>query len=184
MNYKRMWSGVAVTSALALAGITAAYAADTTVRIHPMDNLVQAISEKFNLNKDDVQQVFDDQKAVMETERKQADADRLSQAVTDGELTQAQSDAITAKQAELEAERASITPPDPAELEALTDEEREAKHEAMKAEMDAKREELTQWAADNEIPKEYVQFAGGHGGPGGHGEERGGHGMFHAKHGQ
>ncbi len=123
-----------------------------------MANLVKAIAEKFGLNQTEVQQVFDDQHAQMQQQHKADEATRLSQAVTDGKLTQDQADKITAKRAELDAQRES----DKAKFDSMTDSERQA---AMKTKMD----ELKQWATDNNIPAGYLPFGGGrgHGGPGG-----------------
>ena len=74
---------------------------------------------------------------------------RLTQAVTDGKLTQAQADLITSKmtelQASMEAERAT--------LQSLTPEQ-------MKTKMEAKKAELSAWATANNIPEEFLRFAG------------------------
>lgn len=149
---------VAVT-ALALgittAGVGVMHAAGTNSANNPMSNLVNAIAQKFNLNTADVQQVFDQQKQQMQAQRQQAEKDRLAQAVTDGKLTQDQADKITAKQQELQAQRQA----DKTALQGKTPAERQA---ARKSEMDS----LKQWAADNNIPLQYVQF--GFGGPSGH----------------
>ena len=133
----------------------------------PMGNLVNALAQKFNLNVSDVQAVFDEQKAQMETEKEQKKyqgfADRLSQAVTDGKLTQEQADLITAKKAEIDAQRETQK----TNMESMTQEERQT---AIKEQMNY----LKQWATDNNIPQEYLMFVefggrGGHGGPGGPG---------------
>lgn len=176
-------TALAITTMLAGAGIGVSYAATTADTSGPMNNLVTAIASKFNLDQSEVQQVFDDtmksQRDAMKAEQQQAAADRLAQAVTDGKLTQEQSDKITAKQAELEAERESITPPDRAEMSNLSDEERQAKHEEMKATMDAKQDELKQWAEENDVPEEYLHVeVGGKHGPGGRNEGKGERGGY------
>lgn len=159
----KMFVAVAFALGVAATGAGVIHAATTTANsTNPMNSLVSAIASKFNLNVTDVQQVFDDQRAQMETERKQQAADRIKQAVTDSKLTQDQADKIIAKQAEVSAFMET--------LKDKTDTERDA---AMKTEMDS----LKQWATDNSIPMQYMMFLGGHGGPGrgfGHGP-RGGH---------
>jgi outer membrane murein-binding lipoprotein Lpp len=89
----------AASSAILLGGGVAAtrtLAADTT-STNPMDSLVTRLSEKFNLNKSDVQAVFDENRTAMETKHQQEVTDRLTQAVTDGKLTEAQKTAILAE---------------------------------------------------------------------------------------
>ncbi len=126
-------------------------------RPNPMSELVTAIADKFGLSADDVQQVFDEHRP-QDTERPQHQnfEDRLTQAVSDGTLTQEQADKIIAKQKELQESRDSF--------QDMSDEEREA---TMTAHMD----ELKQWAADNGIPEEFLPFGpgGGPGGPGSNG---------------
>lgn len=126
-----------------------------------MNNLVNAIAQKFNLNVNDVQQVFDEQKAQMDVQREQKKeqefTSRLSQAVADGKLTQEQANKISAKRAEIEAQKTS--------LESKTPEETRT---AMKEQLNS----LKQWATDNNIPQEYLFFGwfgmgrGHRGGPG------------------
>jgi hypothetical protein len=140
------------------AGVT--YAATSTGKGGPMSNLVNAIAQKFNLNASDVQQVVDEtmatEKTQMEAERQQQFSGKISQAVTNGELTQDQADKITAKQKEVQEFMTSLS--------GKTEDERNT---AIKTET----ESLKQWATDNNIPEQYIQmgFDGkmGRGGPGG-----------------
>jgi hypothetical protein len=136
-------------------GATRVFAAtntDTTMT-NPMSGLVSAIATKFNLNQADVQQVFDDQRAKMQTEHQQAKANKLSAAVTAGTITQAQADAIIPKETEMKTFRDT--------LKDKTETERQA---AMKTEMTS----LQDWAKTNNIPTQFIPFGmrGGHG-PGG-----------------
>lgn len=124
---------------------------------NPMSNLVNAIAAKFNLNASDVQQVFDDQQKQEEANREQMFTDRLNQAVTDGKLTQDQANKITAKKQELESQREA----NKASFDSQTDAQR-------KAAMEQQMADLKQWATDNNIPQEFMPFAGGFGGFGGH----------------
>ncbi|EKD75949.1 MAG: hypothetical protein ACD_43C00271G0004, partial [uncultured bacterium] len=64
---------LSLAGVLAAAGAGVSYAATTqTTSEGPMNQLVSAISTKFNLNKVDVQAVFDEQHSIMEAERAQA----------------------------------------------------------------------------------------------------------------
>ncbi len=166
MNLKTLRT-LAVTSAVlvGVAGIGAssiqAATTDTTTRPNPMANLVTAIAQKFNLNQTDVQKIFDEQRTQMdqqmETRRAEELKTRLTQAVKDGKLTQAQADLITAKQTELKAFHDSLKGKTPEEC---------------KAAMEAKKTELQQWAKANNIPEEFA-LMGPMGGPGGHGGQGG-----------
>lgn len=139
----------AVSLCIVGATIGAASAATDAVKTDPMSGLVAAVASKFNLNTTDVQAVFDEQKAKMNVERatgrQQRFADRLTKAVADGKLTQAQADLITAKKSELEAARASLETKTPAERRAA---------------MEAQATALKQWAADNNIPDGYLSCQG------------------------
>jgi hypothetical protein len=114
------------------------------------NSLVDKIAQKFNLNKSDVQKVFDDDRAEHEAKHQQHTEERLTQAVKDGKLIQAQADAIKAKLQEMKTFRDSLKDKTPKE-----------RHEAMKTKMD----ELKQWATQNNIPQEYLPH--GHGMRGG-----------------
>jgi hypothetical protein len=155
MNKKYLiYAIVPVIACIAVGGVV--FADTTANNTNPMNGIVTAIAQKFNLSVSDVQSVFEEQKSKMEAEREQnrekmqAEMQQkftteLAQAVTDGKLTQAQADLITAKRAELVAQRPNV-------------------------DQDA----LKQWASDNGISEEYLHFLcprmgnnGGRGGPGG-----------------
>jgi hypothetical protein len=148
----------AVALGLATAGIGVTYAAaGSNAGNNPVSNLVSAISQKFNLNPNDVQQVFDQQHQQMQAQHEQAFKDRLAQTVKDGKLTQEQSDKITAKMDELKAQREA----DKDSFSALSPQDRKAKiQEQITA--------LKQWQTDNNIPDGFLPV-----GPGGHGMDRG-----------
>lgn len=120
-------------------------------------SLVDKIAQHFNLNKEDVQKVFDEAKDERQAEHEQKLKDKLDQAVKDGKMTQAQADQIVAKLKELKDFRTSLKDKTPQE-----------RHEALKD----KRDELRQWAKDNNIPLRYLMPLGGphpdrgHDGPG------------------
>lgn len=164
---------VPVITCVAIAG--AVYADSTITKTNPMESLVNAIAQKFNLNVNDVQAVFDEQKTKMEAEKEQNFTDQINQAVTDGKLTQVQAELIIAKRAELEAQKPGMGAIKKDESWAnKTRGEMQAEMKARQAEMKAQQDALKQWATDNNIPQEYIRFLGmgfgpgfrGHGGPG------------------
>lgn len=152
--------GLGVSHAASNTSTTATQSTGTVAsRPNPMQSLITAIAQKFNVSANDVQAVFDEQRTQMEAQHKAEEASRLAAAVTNGTLTQAQADAITAKKAELEAARKAQKDT----FQNLTEAERQAK-------ITAERDALKTWATQNNIPEQYLMFlGGGHGGRGGHG---------------
>lgn len=145
---------LAVTS---VTGIGLAHAASATGQGNgSLSGLVEALATKFNLSQEQVQQVFDDQHKLAETERTVEVKSELAQLVTDGKLTQAQSDAILAKRAEVQAQhdgnRSSMS--------------REERRTAMEKE----RTTLEAWAKNQGISTEYVNYVFGGRGKGGEGQ--------------
>lgn len=126
-------------------GASQAFAAEDATGTKPVDRLVTAISTKFNLDPTEVQQVFETERAAIRAEHEanfeESFDGRLAEAVGAGKLTQAQSDAIDAKQDEMKAFRSSLAD--------MTPEEREA---AMKEHM----AELKEWAKENDIPEQFL----------------------------
>ena len=57
-------------------------------------SLIDALVSKFNLNKSDVQSVFDEHRQAQQAERETERLDTLKQALADKKLTQAQYDHI------------------------------------------------------------------------------------------
>lgn len=138
---------VTTLSVAALAGVGLVNAQSST---QSGTGLVDKIAQKFNLNKSDVQKVFDDDRAAHDAQRQQQMEDRLTQAVKDGKLTQAQADAIKAKLQEMKTF-----------MDSQKDKTPQERHDAMKTKMD----ELKQWATQNNIPTEYLPMGHGmHGG--------------------
>lgn len=142
------------------AGVANAATSDSSTKTDPMSSLVDKIATKFNVNKTEVQQVFDTQKAEMQAERETKVMADIAKLVTDGKITQAQADFINAKRAELRVARESDTSTD----DTATRAER-------KAAMDNKKSELEAWASDNGIDSTYLRYvtAAGHG----HGGQQG-----------
>lgn len=138
--------GMGVASAATTGGTTDSNSSDG------MSSLVDKLATKFNLNKSDVQAVFDEDRSAHDTEMQQKMEERLDQAVTDGKITSAQKTLILNKQKEMKTFMDS--------LKDKTDDERDA---AMKTKM----AELKTWASDNNISEEYLGPMGhGPGGPG------------------
>ncbi len=150
MKKKYLVYGFLPVLALALvAGTT--YAATKTVKNNPFSAIAAAIATKFNLNTADVQSVIDTTTA---TQRAQMQKNRpvrmapLAQAVSNGKLTQAQADLITAKIKELKTATDNLKGKTPAERMAI---------------MKTQTASLKQWATDNKIPAQYLMPLGNRG---------------------
>lgn len=154
---KNTLAALAVALGITTLGATSVYAAQNTFNQgNPHDELVESIATKFNLNETEVQAVFDAQHEEMETQMKENRNQQLQEAVTNGDLTQEQMDAIVGKMNEMEAERES----EKESFDTLSHEERHEK-------MEEKRTELEAWANENGISEEYLpQMGKGKGGMG------------------
>jgi outer membrane murein-binding lipoprotein Lpp len=144
------------TLGLGTLGVAGIANAATTSSNSTGTSIVDKLVAKFGLSKSDVQAVFDEDRSAHEAARLQEMGDKLAAGVKAGTITQAQSDAITAKVKGLQSERdANRT-----KMESMTDDER-------KAAMDAERSALKQWISDNKIPDEFARLLemGGHAGP-------------------
>lgn len=149
-----------------ITGIGVANAETSSTNSNPQTKLVEAIASKFNLNKDEVSKVFDEQRSAMEAERTAKADEALTQLVTDKKLTQAQADAIKAKRTEVQAAR-DADKPDRAARESMTEEERKAEMEKRRSEMQTKRSELETWAKEQGIDTQYLRYVMGGGKHGG-----------------
>lgn len=146
-----------MTASLLGGGAFALNASAATSSTDRADSLASKIASKFNLNKDDVKKVLDEDRAANQAERQKEmltrAEERLTQAVKDGKLTEAQKTKILDK---IKSEQSFMD-----SLKDKTQAER-------KTAMDQHRTELQQWAKDNGIDEKYVMM-GGPGGRGGHG---------------
>lgn len=161
MKKQLLAAGIATTIGIAGIGAGAASAATSNnSKTDPMSSLVDKLATKFNLNKADVQQVFDEQRTTMEAERETKVKESVAKLVTDGKITQAQADAINAKRAELQKQR-----------EASKDSMKDKTKAERKTEMDQRKTELESWAKQQGIDTQYLRYVmgggHGHGGPGG-----------------
>ena len=122
----------------------------------PMTALVQKVANRFGLNQDEVQAVFDEDRAerrafrqqdreARQEEMWQRMTERLDQAVADGNISEAQKQLILEKHQEMQAEcQARMENGDE-----LTFEQRQALREQHREQMEA-------WAEENEIDLEYL----------------------------
>ena len=142
MNVKKSLLVLGVVSGVGLAGITGlGVASAATGTASGATNIIDKLSAKFHLDKDEVKAVFEEERAEREAEHQQRMQDRLDQAVKDGKLTEEQKAKILAKLEELQTEREAwkhIAP----------EERRGAKMELHQS--------LEQWAKDNNIPMHYL----------------------------
>lgn len=146
---------LALTMAGTVLFATQTFAQDTK---DPQTSLVQKIAEKFNLNKDDVQKVFDEDRTNRASERNQKFESRLDQAVKDGKITEEQKKLILDKMSSMKATRT-------AEIEKLKSMTPEQRREAMKTH----KNDLKTWAEENGIDLKSIM---GELGPGMHRFER------------
>jgi hypothetical protein len=146
MNLKKPLLIAGIASSVAFASLAAASGAlaETSGTPGP-DNLIQKIAQKFNLKEADVKAVFEEDRAAHEAEHQKKIEDKLSQAVTNGKLTNEQKDKIIAKQKEFHAK-----------MESNREDMKDKTEDEHRKTMEAERAELEQWAKDNNIPIEYL----------------------------
>lgn len=118
----------------------------------PNSSMAQKLADKFGLNKDEVQAVFDQTHSQMQAERESRQKARLSQLVTDGKITEAQKQLIIAKHEEMEATRETHR----ASMKDATPEQRKATMEAHRASMES-------WAKENGIDLQNLMMGEGKG---------------------
>lgn len=160
MKVKQTLAAAGIITTLGLGGVagTQLVGAETNSG-DPASNLVQKIATKFNLNKDEVQTVFDQEKTERDSERKKNLDEELSKLVSGGKITEDQKQKIITKRKELQKQR-----------ETNRDTMKDKTQEERKTAMESGRDSLTQWLKDNGISEDYARYVGGHGGgPGGPG---------------
>ncbi len=101
-------------------------------------SIIQNLSERFGLNAEDVQNVFEETKKERSTER-------LNNLVEDSVITEEQKDMIIAKHEELKEKIDSVNNKE------LTEEER-------RDELKQIHKEMKEWIEENDIPEEVVGF--------------------------
>lgn len=140
-------------------GVASAATADTSSTASGDTSLVQKIATKFGLKTSDVQAVFDEDRASHMAEMKEKRATALKQAVTDGKLTQAQADHITAVWDEIDKLHEAAGDPD---------NETDAQRTVIKTKMD----ELKTWLDGQNLDLSEIDGLDGRGGRGGSGGPR------------
>lgn len=155
MNIKKSMLVAGVTTTMAMASIAGVSAATSTSTTDPQDSLVSKIASKFNLNKDQVKAVFDEDRTAREAEHEKEVTAKLDELVKAGTITSAQKDAIVAKQAEMKKD-----------MEANRDSMKDKTDAERKAAMDQKKADLDKWASDNGISTDVLKqvMMAGHGG--------------------
>jgi flagellum-specific peptidoglycan hydrolase FlgJ len=113
-------------------------------------SLVQKLSDTFHLDKSKVQAVFDQDRTEHQAEMEKNYEARLTQAVTDGQLTAAQKDVILTEHNKLKAE-----------MDALKDDTSSSTDRS--AAMDKIHTEAQAWAKDNNVDAKWLMGPGGPG---------------------
>ncbi|EKE11256.1 MAG: hypothetical protein ACD_15C00113G0021 [uncultured bacterium] len=122
-------------------------------------SIIERMASKFNLNKDEVQKVFDEEREERQKLRQENMEKRLSDAVSRGELTENQKKLILDKKASLRKEaeaRREEMQKNRENLGNMTENERKAFVEERQAEMKKHREEMETWAKNNGIDIKYL----------------------------
>lgn len=154
MNRRIIVPMLAVMAAGTIA-VGAATVSARTVDESGYPSIVTKLAEEFNLNQDEVRAVFDEEREAHHADMQQKMEDRLTEAVTAGELTEAQKQAILTKHEEMQTKHE-------ANFEAI----RNMTQAERRAAMEAKRTELQTWAESQGIDMKYLMMfgRGGHGG--------------------
>ncbi len=119
--------------------------------------IIQKLVERFGLNEDEVKAVFDEAREEQHQQMQNRFEERLNQAVSEGEITEEQKQAILAKREEMQANRE--------EFKDLSPEERREK-------MEAHQEEMKKWAEENGLELDSCPMFLGEGPRGGFGPKR------------
>lgn len=117
-------------------------------------SIIQRIAQRFNLNEADVKTVFEQEKEQHQAQMKAELETKLTQAVKDGKINEAQKTAILNKFADMKADKI-----DPGQFKNMTKEQR-------KAEMDQKKADMEAWAKENGLTIEVLHSLMGHEGRG------------------
>ncbi|OGM31511.1 hypothetical protein A2803_02120 [Candidatus Woesebacteria bacterium RIFCSPHIGHO2_01_FULL_44_21] len=147
MKKKIFLSSVVMTGLLAVGAIGILPASAQEATDYP--TIIQKLADRFGLNVEEVQDVFEEERAEHHAQMLDSFEDRLSQAVTDGKITEEQKQAILNKHEELTAK-----------MEELRNQNisRDEMHEQMRA----YREELKTWAEEQGIEFTFMARFGDH----------------------
>ena len=111
-----------------------------------LTQIVERIAAKLNMQPSQVQSVLDEMQNEKHTEMQTHLEERLTQAVTDDKITEAQKQAILSKHAEMQTKMET--------LKDLTPEQR-------RTEMEKIHEEMKAWAGENDIDFPFIGFGRG-----------------------
>ncbi len=137
-------------------GVGATFASDSDDN---RETIVQRIAERFNLNTDEVESVFDENRAERQIQNQERQEERLAQAVSEGKLSEEQKELLLSKMEENRTEKGE-------NRETFRGMTHEEKMEAR----EGHREEMDQWMEDNGIDHDALGGLGegGNGMRGGH----------------
>jgi hypothetical protein len=139
----------ALAIAILVIGVVDAQTASAQNLTSTRNSLVEKIATKFNLNKDDVQKVFDEEHESRQAEMQTKMQERLSALVSQGKITETQKALILNKQKEIQEKRQQ----ERETWQNLTPEER-------KSQMESRRSEMETWAKTNGVSIEFLQPKG------------------------
>ncbi len=139
-----------IAGALTAVGLATTFGLKTVLAQSSNSNkssLVDKISSTFNLDRAEVQKVFDQDRQERNAKQEANFEKRLNSAVAEGKLTKLQADELKSKLAELKKFKE--------DLKEMSEVER---HQALKS----KQDELKKWLEENNIPEEYTGFLQAH----------------------
>lgn len=135
---------------LTLAGASLFVAANTYAQSSspsPMSSLVQRIADRFGLKKEDVQAVFDQERAERQTKKDATYASYLDSLVSGGKITNDQKQALIDKRKQIKQQRQA----DFSNMKHMTGQER--KEARLK-----ERQSLEDWSKQNNIDLKYLMY--------------------------
>jgi hypothetical protein len=139
MKYKLPLAVAGAVAAVGASSVLAFADASTTASGH--ESLAAKIASAFHLNQADVQKVIDQNRQDHQAQMEQNYEDRLNKAVTDGKITSARKDLILAKHNEVVHFMDSLKDKTPAER---------------KTAVQTERQQLRDWAKQNNVSLEWV----------------------------
>lgn len=151
-NYRKslLVAGGVLTLGVAGAGVGATASALTNTNNNKHASLVDALAKKFNVDKSEVQKVFDEDHATHESEMKTSRETALKKALTDKKITQEQYEHIEAAWKELDTARSSAGDPS-------------SQTEQQRTEMRKKMDDLRTWMQQQNISPETLGMTHGFG---------------------
>lgn len=156
MNKKVIIPVAAFAALVAISGMIGVSKANDSEK---QETLIQKITEKFNLNQGEVEDVFNQHREERHQQRQTEFEEKLNQAVADGKISEEQKNLILNKREELQGQRESF---------------RDLSPEERKVKKTEHREELEKWAEENNIDIKEFMLMGKNKGLNGEGRGYGG----------